>query len=629
MRNRKFAQQIFLILLVICLALPGAFVRAQSQAFALIATPDFSKFPTITTQLDAFDDQGEFVSGLSPTSVTVLENGQKIVPDYVQQLQVPLGMVVAINSGPSLAVRDSLGKSRYEKIAAVISNWAAALPADSQDDLSLTWNGGIIASHFQPAAWRNRFDSFDPAPRTSKPGLAALSFALDAAQNTQTVPGEKKALLLISGKLETNSLDGLKELTTRAKTAGVRVHVWIVDSKANLTSPGALALQDLADQTGGHYLSFSGGETLPDPEAWLSSLRHIYQFSYTSKIRTAGQQSLSVQVSAAGLTLTTPPVHFELNIQPPNVALLSAPIQIVRQNPDRPFDIESFQPRQQEISALIEFPDKYPRKLVRTIFYVDGKKVAENTAEPFDKFTWDLSGYTVGGHHTLEVEADDELGLTRRSAAAPVEVIVVEPPGGISGLLLRNGTAVTIALVVLAGAILLVILFLGGRRFVSLAERRRERVRNTDPVTQPVPVIIEPQGQPRANPFPWLRRKNITPVAYFVKLTADGQPSSGDPIALNNREMTFGADPTQATIVLDHPSISPLHARLRMNETGNFQLVDQNSVAGTWVNFESISRDGRILKHGDMVHFGQFTYRFVLSKPPASLKPTITPDIDK
>ena len=104
--------------------------------------------------------------------------------------------------------------------------------------------------------------------------LAALSFALDAAQNTQTVPGEKKALLLISGKLETNSLDGLKELTTRAQTAGVRVHVWIVDSKANLTGPGALALQDLAAGTGGRYLTFTGSETLPDPEEWISSLHN-------------------------------------------------------------------------------------------------------------------------------------------------------------------------------------------------------------------------------------------------------------------------------------------------------------------------------------------------------------------
>ena len=104
---------------------------------------------------------------------------------------------------------------------------------------------------------------------------------------------------------------------------------------------------------------------------------------------------------------------------------------------------------------------------------------------------------------------------------------------------------------------------------------------------------------------------------------------AGDPIALNNREMLFGTDPTQATTILDHPSISPLHARLRMNENGSFQLVDQNSIAGTWVNYEPISRDGCILKHGDMVHFGQFIYRFVLSKPPVTTKPTITLDSEK
>src|SRR5664279_4120250 len=95
--------------------------------------------------------------------------------------------------------------------------------------------------------------------------------------------------------------------------------------------PGALALEDLANQTGGHYLTFTGSETLPDPEAWLSSLRHIYQLSYTSKIKAAGRQSLSVQINAAGLTLTTQTANFELDIQPPNATLLSAPIQIVRQ----------------------------------------------------------------------------------------------------------------------------------------------------------------------------------------------------------------------------------------------------------------------------------------------------------
>ena len=639
MPNKKFAQQIILLLLVLSLAFPGALVRAhtcpdgrcqESQAFAILSMPNFNNFPIITTLLDIFDDQGEFVSDLSPASVSMLENGQKVVPDTVQELPVPLGVVVAINSGLSLAVRDGLGQSRYDKVAAVITNWAAARPADSADDFSLTWNGGIIASHFLPPAWRNRFDTFDPALRTSQPSLSALSFALDAAQNTQTVPGQKKAILFISGKLENSSVPALDDLTERAKTIGVRIYVWIVDSKANLTQPGTLVLQDLAINTGGRYANFTGTETLPDPETWFSSLRHIYRLSYTSPIRTAGQQSLAVQVSTSGVNLTTLPVNFNLNIQPPNLAILSAPGEIVRENPDKPFEIESFLPREQEISVLIEFPDKFLRKLVRTTLYVDGKKADENTAAPFDVFTWDLSEYSVTADHSLEVEAEDELGLTRKSGATPVKVTVKEPPGGIPGLLLRNGNAVVISLIVFAGAVLLSILFLTGRRrYISLAEQRKARLRNIDPVTQPVIVTFEQPGVQRPNPFPWLRRKATSPAAYFVKLTVDGQPLSGDPIPLNNREMIFGTDPTQATNILDHPSISPLHARLRMNESGSFQLVDNNSVAGTWVNYEPISRDGCLLKHGDMVHFGQFTYRFVLSKPPISRKPTITPDTEK
>lgn len=627
MLNKKFVRQIVLLLLALCLALPGALVRAQSQALASISPPDFSQFPIITTLLDIFDDQGEFVTGLSPTSVAMLENGQKIVPDSVQEVQVPLAVTVAVNSGLSLAVRDGLGVARYDKISDAIIHWASNRPADSADDFSLTWNGGIIASHFLSPAWSNRFETFDPAPRTSKPGLDALSFALDVAQNTPPVPGQKKAILFISGKLENSTSSAMTDLTERAKTNKVRIYVWIVDSTANLTQAGALALQDLAINTGGQFFNFTGAEALPDPELWFASLRHIYRLSYRSGIRTAGNQTLSVQVSKADLVLTTQGASFNLNIQPPNPAILSAPIEIMRENPEKPFEIESFTPRQQEISALIEFPDKFQRKLVRTTFYVDGKKVDENTEAPFDKFTWDLTEYIATADHTLEVEAEDELGLTRKSGATPVKVTITEPPGGIPGLLLRNGTAIIISIIVFAGAVLLFLLFLGGRRrFATLTERRRAAARNLDPVTQPVIVTFEKPGAQRETSFAWLRRKTSAPPAYFVKLTVDGQPLSGDPIPLNNREMIFGTDPTQATTILDHPSISPLHARLRMNESGAFYLVDQNSVAGTWVNYEPVSREGCILKHGDMVHFGQFTYRFVLSKPPASFKPIITSD---
>lgn len=622
------AQRILLLLLLFCLVLPGWVVRAQTQAFASVAAPDFSKFPVITTLLDTFDDQGQFIAGLNQADVVVSENGQQISPDSVQEFQPPLSVVVAINSSPTLAMRDGFGISRYDKMAAVISNWAGARPENSQDDISLTWNGGVVSSHIAPAAWKTRFDGFDPALRNSQSGISALSYALDTTQDAQIVPGQKKVILLVSGHLDNDAQNTLSTLVERAQKIGVRVYVWMADSDAYLTHPGAIALQQLANATGGRYLTFTGGETLPDPEAWFSTFRHVYQLSYHSKARTSGAQTLSVQVNAKGLVLTSPTINFDLKVQPPNPVLLSPPIQIVRQNPDKPFDIESFLPVEQEISALVEFPDGYTRNLKRTTLYVDGQKVAENNVEPFDKFRWDISGYVASGQHTLEVEAEDELGLTRRSVPLPVDIVVVLPPGGMAGLLLQNSTSVTVTLVVLAGIVLLVILFQGGRfRFASLAERRRARARETDPVTQPVAVVVEqPRSATRANPFPWLRRKGSTPSAYLVRLTNDGQPSTSDPIPLGGHEMTFGTDPTQATNILDHLSVSPVHARLRFDEGNGVLLLDQNSVAGTWVNYESIPKEGRILHHGDVVHFGQLTFRFVLSKPGQIPRPTITPD---
>jgi len=616
-------------MILISLVLPGVAARAQSEGHAGIVAPDYTKFPAMSMMLDVFDGQDKFVSGLTPADVVVLENGQSLKPDTLQEADLPLSMVVAINSSPILGMRDNYGISRYDKMATVISNWAAARPADSKDDLSLAWNGGVVGSHFPPSEWQRRFGDFDPALRKSQSGLAALSFALDAAVAAQTVPGEKKAILFVSGHIDTSSVGGLKELTNRAQQAGVRIYVWLSDSTAYLNYPGSVALEDLAGATGGRYLTFTGSETLPDPEEWLTSLRHIYQVTYTSRINKAGAQSLSMQVNTQGLALTTGAVGFQLNVQPPNPALLSPPIQILRQNPQKPFDIETFQPTQQEITILVEFPDGHPRKLVRTTFYVDGKQVAENTAEPFNKFTWDLSGYQASDTHNLEVEAEDELGLTHRSAPVPVTVTVMQPPGGIVGLLARNSVSLTISLVVLAGAILLGVIFLGGRlRLSMLAERRKAQAARNDPVTQPVHAGIETLGPPRPSAFPWLRRKTAAPLAYLVRLTAEGQPSSGDPIGLSGHEMTFGTDPTQATQLLDHPSISALHARLRIHDTSFFQLIDQNSISGTWVNFEPIPKEGHNLRHGDVVNFGQLTYRFVLSKPPAAIKPTITPHED-
>ena len=120
--------------------------------------------------------------------------------------------------------------------------------------------------------------------------------------------------------------------------------------------------------------------------------------------------------------------------------------------------------------------------------------------------------------------------------------------------------------------------------------------------------------------LPW-KRPAKQPDAYLVRLKDDGQPVTAPPIPINTPEMTFGSDPMQVTRILDDPSVSPLHARLR-EQNGEYILSDEKSTAGTWVNYESLNAPRR-LQHGDILHIGRLSYRFMLRKPPERPAPKI------
>ena len=95
------------------------------------------------------------------------------------------------------------------------------------------------------------------------------------------------------------------------------------------------------------------------------------------------------------------------------------------------------------------------------------------------------------------------------------------------------------------------------------------------------------------------------------------------PIPILEKDITFGTDPVQSMRVLDDPSISPLHARIKQRPDGSYFIYDHGSVAGTWVNYEAVSREGRQLAHGDRIHLGRLMYRFDLKQPPAEPEPQI------
>jgi hypothetical protein len=280
--------------------------------------------------------------------------------------------------------------------------------------------------------------------------------------------------------------------------------------------------------------------------------------------------------------------------------------------------------------------------------YVDGLIADENTTEPFNVFTWDLAAYTSSADHQIVVEAVDMLGLSKISMAVPITVTIIMPPSGPTAFLARYRTPITFGAIISAGLVLFFILISGRFRLPSIQAAQEARRADADPLTQSVSTVTEEPlvaaldaasvAKPRKRRAPSRkaatetkpRKKAKEALASFIRINADGQIAAVAPIQVAEKEIVFGNDPVQCTQILDDLSISSVHARLRLTEDGGFLLQDNNSLAGTWVNYEPIPREGYRLAHGDMVNFGQLMYRFMINLPPAISKPKITtPNIEE
>lgn len=612
-RMHNLLVSLLLVFLLLCAAPPSRAQTATGRAslFAL----DTSAYPTISAALDVFDANGNFITDLTPEQVTLLEDGQPISPERLDLLQPGVRFAVALDPGQAFAFRGSDAISRLDKVKTALQAWAAVHPDALGDLISLIPTGGVANTNDSAAAFAEALSAYQPDLLTVTPTLDTLSRALDAVSEAGPQAGMKRVVLYIASPPDAASVPALQNLTQRAVDLDVRVHVWIVTSEDFFFTSGATALKDLAIRTGGQYTLFSGSETLPDLETVLAPLRYTYTLTYASAIRAPGAHSLTVQAAVNGETLASNTLTFDLNVLPPNPILVSPPEQIVRQGPDpRATDFSLFRPDVQAIEAIIEFPDGYLRPLSRTLLYVDGKVVDENSAAPFDQFSWDLSAYTTSGEHILQVEAVDSLGLSNVSLGIKVNVTVVRPERGLLPFLARNSLWVVLAGVGLAGVTLAVTLLFGHKR-KGAAERKPK-----DALSQPAELLPEKQS----SLLRW-RRSAVTrqSAAYLLRLKEDGQPITAPPIPVATPETTFGSDPIQATRVLDDPSVSPLHARLR-EEHGHFVLTDEKSAAGTWVNYEMLTAP-RILQHGDILHIGRISYRFMLRKPPQSPLPSVQP----
>src|SRR5688500_887636 len=316
-------RRIFAIFLALSLiVLPVAFVapetaRAQTDAHAEIASIDAQDFPQVSALVDVYDANGEFTTGLQPNDLTVYENGQPRPVDTLTESATPVQMVVAINPGPGLAVRDGNAVERFTHVVGALSQWVAAQSDDSRDDLSLVSLSGSLITHATIKDWFVSLDSFKPDFRNTTPNLQTLSIALDTVNAALPQPGMKRAILFITPHMDDPTIDGtIAPLIQSAMDSKVHVFVWFVDAEEYFVTASANAFNSLALQTSGTFFAFSGKEAFPDLDLSLKPLKHTYVLTYTSSLATAGEHSLGLQVESLQGILTTLDKSFSVDIQP-------------------------------------------------------------------------------------------------------------------------------------------------------------------------------------------------------------------------------------------------------------------------------------------------------------------------
>jgi hypothetical protein len=634
LKSNKMTQKIIPTLVGLVFFASSLFFRlasAQEGGQARISPVITETFPTMTMYLEVKDQEGNFISDLSAQLVTVIEDGNRISPSQFEMTRSGTQFVLVVSPGPAFAIRDSQGLSRFEYLAETFANWAGSKEGEGIDDLSFLASGGPEATHLQ--AYDDLLSvlgSYQPEARDSIPEIDILASAIDVAADTTPQPGMGRAVLFVTGIPDMDVAPGLQNLAARANQRGVRVNVWMVASSDQFSFPGAGLLADLATSTGGSLFAYSGQESIPNPEEYLEQLRNTYRLEYESLIRSSGLHQVSVEIRQGEIKTTTPVQEFEFQVIPPSIAFVSPPLEITRTAPVESLqDPTAYTPKNLPLEILIEFPDAHPRSLKETSLSVDGVTVQTNNSPPYEKFVWDITPYTTTGEHILVAEAVDSLDLSGRSMETKILVSMDIPRQSVLALVFQNSSILAILASLIAGAVLFLVLVIGGRvRPGVLKDFRRKRSRS-DPVTQPVPVKVEPSNQQKTtwmNRLPW-PQKTTTPgaIAFLVPIGEAGEEKSTPPISISRDEETFGRDSELVTLVLDDGSIEGIHARLVRDDSGEFRISDEGTIAGTWVNYAPISKEGVKLMHGDLVHFGRLGFRFVERKPQKVRKPVAKP----
>ncbi len=603
-----------LLTAVILLSVSSNAGYAQSAGGIELSKPDLSQYPQINLDFRPVNASGEFLKDLQAINVEIIENGLKLSASNLELVNSGVQLTVAVNEGPTLANRYS-GVSRFERIKTALYTWISAHDSQTMDEFRLVTNqGSLNFSRTDPADWSKAIEAYQPDLRNLQPGLASLTSAVDGVLSETNLATKPGVILYITPLPAVDQFKELEAIFTRAGEKGIPIFVWLIGPKEYAVADNALKLKGFAEQTGGKFFLFTGSEELPSLTDLLDPYAYYYHLSYKTFLNTSGDYSLGIKIEKDQLTLESEEVTLSLKVAPPNPIFLSPPTEITRSWTETKRKRDSvLTPDNAMIQIMVEFPDGMERDLNYSRLFVDNTLVSENTSEPFNSFTWNISKITESGSHTMQVMVEDVAGLQGKTIVIPVDIIVQEQP---KTLLERIFARINIVNGIIGGT--LILLLAGGiaALFRMLKKRPPKVIRRPviDPLTQPVEIngeySLAPSKGEESIEWPVIRGSGLAAARLLRKGSTPQDALQPREIALTGEEVSIGSERKKVDIVLTHNTVSAVHARIFKDSEGNFRVADLGSNAGTWVNYAPVSAHGARLEHGDLVQFGRVSYIF-------------------
>ncbi len=596
--------------------MPEAPVDAPPLRLVRLETADF---PALTLLLAAADPRQPLPDNLDVLAqqLTLQEAGTPVANFSLTPQRAGIDLIILIDANNTIYSVDGEGQpTRLKKVQDALIRFATEnMDPTGLDRVSVIVPDGeggrfLLQDVRTPGALVNGILAYAPLAPAPTPLQAMFMQALDhatalQAENIAAENGRFQALFLFSDAGQLEQQLAFAELAARASALNLPIYAAILGARADANEIENVT--QLTTPTNGLYLH------MPQPQAadplfalWQAHGTQARLHYQTLQMRNGRLQTPTGRIS---LTLTLGrqqlETSYELGYAPPQLTLLLLPGALLRQGdaPDTP--ATELTPQTQEVPVRVAWPDGQPRALRAVSLLVNGQPQVVQPNPTIDGegllLLWPLRDLPEG-EVTLMAEAEDTFGLIGRSEPVTLILLFARPqlPTPTPA---PTPTAVPLPVLVEtavsrrpwwligagAGAALLLLL--------RLLLRRRKAA--------PAPSLPTPLLAPPPTP-------GTLNACLLLDERAPLPTDTERLIALPGENITLGRSPAEAHVVIDHPSISRLHARIRCRAPGEYWLYDEGSASGTYLNYQRLGLTPRLLEDGCVLQFGQVRALFRL-----------------